>query len=156
MIKKSLVGVILFACLIIASQSAVTVTHVQTGLKFDIPDDWEYSQEGDGFQAVSPDESVILFFYVGKTADVADILDNIALELDGIIEDPEISEDIFEEEVNGLTQVYVEGTGYYQGEIVDWDLTMVFGGTRSMSIIGLGNIDDMQSVITDIYASVRR
>lgn len=156
MIKKSLLGVILLSFLMIASQSAVTVTHVQTGLKFDIPDDWEYSQEEDQFEAVSPDESVIIFFYVGKTDEVADLLDNIDLELSGIIENPEINDNIFEEEVNDLIQVYIEGTGEYEGEIVDWDLTMVFGGNRSMSIIALGNIDDMQSEITDIYASIRR
>lgn len=156
MTKKNLLGMILLSFLIVSSLLAITITHIQSGLKFDIPDDWEYSYDEDHFEAVSPDESVVLLFYVGKTDEVADLLDNISLELSGLIENPEINDNIFEAEVNGLSQVFIEGTGEYRGEIVDWDLTMVYGGKNSMSIIALGNIEDWESEITDIYASVQR
>jgi len=156
MIKKSLLGMILLSFLIVSSLLAITITHVQTGLKFDIPDDWEYSYHEDHFEAVSPDESVVLLFYAGKTDEVADLLDNITLELSDLIENPEINDNIFEAEVNGLTQVFIEGTGEYGGKIVDWDLTMVYGEKKSMSIIALGNIEGWESAITDLDASVQR
>ncbi len=156
MLKKSLLGVIMLSFLMISSLLAITVTHVQTGLKFDIPDDWEYSQEEDHIKTTSPDESITLLFNVGKTDEVAELFDNIIQELSGIIENPEINGNVFEEEMDDLTVVYIEGTGEYGGRIGDWALIMVFGGKKSMSIIALGNIEDMQSEITDIYTSLRK
>jgi hypothetical protein len=156
MAKKSLLGVIMLSFLMMSSLLAITITHAQTGLKFDIPDDWEYSQEEKHFKATSPDESVVLLFNVGKANEIADLYDNIIQELSGRIENPEINGNVFEEEGDDLTIVYFEGTGESGSKIVDWALIMVFGGEKSMSIIALGNIKDMQSEINDIYTSVRK
>lgn len=135
---------------------ATTVTHNETGLKFEIPDDWSYEQEDNHFVAISPDESVILYFYVGKFEDVSDLMDNIADQLDGIIESPEIEGEPIEEKINDLTQVYIEGSGYIKGKTIDFDLTIVIGGAKPMLIIALGDIESMQETILDIYASVQK
>lgn len=133
---------------------STTVTHNQTGLSFTIPDDWAYGQEGDHFAAQSPDESVILMFYVGKAESVADLMENIGEELDGIIDDAEIDGEPEVEEINGLVQVYIEGSGYYGDDEIDFDMTMVLGGRRSMSIIALGDIDEWQEEVDEIYNSI--
>ncbi|MCJ7679961.1 MAG: hypothetical protein MUP70_04465, partial [Candidatus Aminicenantes bacterium] len=137
--KFIITALVLF--LVSVAWASVTVTHKETGLKFDLPDNWEYSQDGNLFTATSPDESVILMFFVGKADDAADLLENIADELDGIISDPEItSDDVEETEINGLLQIFIEGTGYYGDDEVDFDLTMVFGGRKTMSVIALGDL----------------
>ena len=142
--------------LVSVAWASVTVTHTETGLQFDLPESWEIEQDGNLLTAASPDQSVILMFYVGKADDAADLLENIADELDGIIDEPEItSDDVEEAEINGLLQVFIEGTGYYGDDEVDFDLTMVFGGNRTMSIIALGDIDGMQDTIDRIYSSIR-
>jgi hypothetical protein len=159
MTKKSLASVFIwFVVLFVLSTAlmAMTVTHNQTGLKFDIPDNWDYGQEGDHFIAQSPDESVILLFFVGKAGDVDELMESVADELDGIIDSPEVNEEPGMEEINGLIQVYIEGSGEYDGDVVDFDMTMVFGGKKSMSIIALGDIDSNQDTIDFIYSSVRQ
>ena len=156
MFKKINFGLFVFILFFVmtAIVMAVTVTHSETGLKFNIPGDWSYDQEDNHFVAVSPDEDVILFFFVGKTDNIDDFFENIAEELSNVLEDPEISEEPYEEEVNGLIQVRMEGSGDYDGDIVDWDMTMVFGGNKSMSVIALGNISEMQDDIDQIYSSI--
>ena len=133
---------------------AISVTHNETGLRFNIPDSWSHSEEDDIFTVVSPDEDVILFIFAGSTNNVEDFLDNIADELDNIFEDAEITEDPYEKEVNGLTQIRIEGTGSYDGEDVDWEMTMVFGATKAMSVIALGNISELKAAIDGIYSSI--
>ena len=54
------------ALLVTASAFAQeTFTHQQSGLNFTLQAGWSYEAEGDHFEATSPDESVILFFFVG-------------------------------------------------------------------------------------------
>jgi predicted Zn-dependent protease len=135
---------------------ATVVTHNETGLKFQIPDDWTFDQEGDAFMATSSDESVFLYFYVGHFEDVSDLLDNITDELDSLFDYAEIGEDAVEEEINGLLQIYVEGTGEIDGEAVDFDLTIVIGGSKPMLIVALGDVENNQETLDDIYVSVQR
>ena len=159
MVKIVRSGLIFSALVILSAALAmapVTVTHNETGLRFDLPDNWETDQDGNLLAAFAPDESVLLMFFVGKADNAAALLENIVDELDGIIGDPEItSDDVVEEEINGLLQVYIEGTGVRGGEAVDFDLTMVIGGKRNMSIVVLGDIDGWQDTVDEIYASIR-
>ncbi len=124
------------------------------GLSFVLPANWSYTAEGDHFEATSPDESVVLLFFTGKSAVVEEALRLAVQELDGIIEDAQITTAAIDEVVNGMTQSYVEGDGYVEGEEIDWDLTFTQGSRSSMVIIGLGDIEGMQSTITGIYASI--
>jgi len=157
MFKK--INIILAIFILIFSASvflmATTVTHNETGLKFDIPDDWSFEEDDDAFIATSYDESVFLYFYVGHSADVSDLLDNISNELDSIFDYTEIGENAVEEEINGLIQIYVEGTGEIDGDAIDFDLTIVIGGSKPMLIVALGDIENNQETLDEIYVSIR-
>ncbi|MFC2158309.1 hypothetical protein ACFLT9_10780 [Acidobacteriota bacterium] len=155
--RSKLIFTALLVFLVSMTFAQKTVTHSDSGLKFDLPDDWTTGQEGDSFATSDPDQSVLLIFFVGKAETASALLENIAEELDGVIEEPEItSEEVFEEEINGLLQVYIEGTGIHQGDEVDFDLTLVVGGPKSMAIIALGDIDGMQDTVDEIYSSIRK
>jgi len=134
---------------------ATSVTHNETGLMFEIPDDWSFDQDGDQFVATSSDESVFIYFFVGRFEDASLLMDNIADELDGIIDSPEVAEEPYEEEINGLTQVYIEGSGYIEDEVIDFDLTLVIGGSKPMLVVALGDIDGFQDTLDMIYTSIQ-
>ncbi len=134
-----------------------TFTHEKSGLKFTLPAGWTYTQEGDHFEAASPDDSAALLFFVGRGDEVEAIVDGAVDALADIIRDPKLTTDLTEEVINGLLQVYVEGDGLIDGETVDWDLTVIRGGGRSsMVIVALGDIDSNQRVFDRIYRSVRK
>lgn len=157
MFKKANFGLILLVMLlaITAFLMATSVTHNETGLMFEIPDDWSFDQEGDQFVATSSDESVFIYFFVGRFEDASLLMDNIADELDGIIDSPEITGEPYEEEINGLAQVYIEGSGYIEDEVIDFDLTLVIGGSKPMLVVALGDIDGFQDTIDMIYNSIQ-
>ena len=149
---------IVFVLLVVFTGSiyAETFTNDKAGVQFDLPGGWKYEYEGDLFMAMSPDESVLLIFYAARKRRANNFMDTMAAELDGIVDDVEFNSEPYEERIHGLTQIYVEGTGFYGREQVDLDLTMVVGARRSLVIIGLGDIDGKQRKIDRIYSSIRR
>lgn len=132
-----------------------TFTHEDSGLSFTLPGGWTYTQEGDHFEAASEDDEVSLLFFVGQGNDVPEMIDAIMDELADIIQKPGVSEEYNEEKINGLTQVYVEGDGYIEGERIDWDLTLVLGSDSAMVIVALGEIERFQGMMDRIYNSIR-
>lgn len=129
-------------------------THQQSGLNFELPAGWTYTQVGDHFEATSPNEDVTLLFFVGNETEAEAAADEAAETLDEIFSNVNITLGPEIAEVNGLTQVYLEGDGTMEGVRMDWDLTIVCGNRKAMVIVGLGDIEGMQRVVDGIYASV--
>ena len=131
-------------------------THSESGLSFALPGGWTYYQEGDHFAASSADETISLLIFVAATQEAAEGLSAIGDELDKIMTDSQLTTEVTEENVNGLTQVYAEGDGLVDGERIDWDFTMVVGGRKSMILIALGDLENNHGTLTGIYSSIQK
>ena len=129
-------------------------THYDSGLNFELPAGWTYTQEGDHFEATSPDESVILLFFVENSTDAEIAAEGAAELIDELFKDVDITNGPDYDTVNGLDQAYMEGDGLFEGEQMDWDLTLVCGRKKSMVIIALGDILSMQKTMDRIYESI--
>ncbi|MCB1052902.1 MAG: hypothetical protein H6510_08455 [Acidobacteria bacterium] len=146
-------GVFLMSSNVLAQEE---FTHQATGIKFTLPAGWSYEQSGDHFEASSPDESVVLLFFAGKHSETEAAMQEAANILDLIMSDAAVTKEATHEKVNNLDQVYLEGTGNVEGETIDWDLTMVYGGSSSLAVVALGDIDGMQDTINHIYGSIHK
>jgi hypothetical protein len=141
---------------LVSTARAEVVRHSSSGLQAEVPDSWTQEQEGDLLTVSSPTKDVVMFFFVARRNDVAEFIDGITEELDRWIKKAEITQEATEEEVNGLTQYYVEGTGEADGEPVDWDVTYVVGGRSALAVVAVGDIGTNQAVINGIYGSISR
>jgi len=133
-----------------------TFTHAESGLSFTLPAGWTYTHEGDHFEASAPDEGLSLLFFVGWGDEVEEVLEGAIDDLASVMDEASITTDPSEEEINGLLQSFVEGDGLVDGVRVDWDLTVVTGGRRTMAVVAIGDIEGRQGVIDRIYRSIRR
>lgn len=129
-------------------------THQQSGLNFELPAGWTYTQVGDHFEATSPNEDVTLLFFVGNETEAEAAADEAAEVLDELFSNVNITLGPEIEEVNGLVQIYLEGDGYMDDIQMDWDLTIACGDRKAMVIVALGDIEGMQRVVDNIYASI--
>ena len=140
--------------LALVAWSQETFTHTPSGLSFTLPAGWSYTQEGDHFEAASPGDEVILLFFVGKFYEVEAAINGAVDELANIVKNPNITTETTEAEINGLLQVFIEGDGLFEGEVMDWDLTLVQGSKKCMVVIALGDIDSNQRIMDGIYDSI--
>ena len=154
--RRLLAGVVAVCLICVGTAGAEVITHSGSGLQFELPDNWTYEQDGDLLTASSRSEDVVLFFFVSQRSDAEEFIDALADELDAFLHDAEVTQDATQEEVNGLSQIYVEGTGTRDGEPVDWDLTLVIGGRRALAIVAVGDIASNQDTVHAIYGSVSR
>ena len=147
---------VLFCLLMIPAVFAQeSFTHEPSGLTFTLPAGWTYSHEGDHFEAASSDESIVLLFFVGKSYEVEAAINGAVDELSKIIRNVNVTTDVTEVEVNGLNHAFIEGDGLMEGEVIDWDLTVVQGSRKCMAIVALGDIDSYQGIVDKIYDSIR-
>ncbi len=151
-----------------SSLRAETLVHGEAGLQFDIPDGWTHEQDGDFLVGSSKDKDIVMWFMVGKEAEAGEFLKAMGTELDKILEDakPDGKEPKVDQ-ANGLTFVYVEGTGKLKAEKfapagkkasdqVQWDLTLVTGGKKLMAIVSIGKLDVNEAMLTKLWNSIKK
>lgn len=143
------------ALLLTVPAQADVFTHAAAGLQFELPNGWKTSQDGDSLEASDPAGLPAVQFDVISESDISDYVDGWAAGMGESLGDFEVTTDAQVEEVNGLTQIYSEGTATIDGHPVHWDLTIVKGGKRVLAIMALGeDLDDKR--VEAIYSSVRR
>jgi len=154
--RKTTAAVCLAAWMAGGVATAEVIEHQASGLEFTLPDAWGTEQDGDLLTASSPDQGVVVFFFVSEHSTAQAFLDSMSAELDRLISHAEITREATEEQINGLTQVYVEGTGEHDGETVDWDLTLVVGDRASLVVVAMGDLEGRADAINAIYNSIQR
>ena len=145
----------MIALLAVQAFAQETFTHEDSGLKFTLPAGWTYTHQGDHFEAASADETIILLFFVGNGAEVEEAIDAAVDGMSEVILDPKIVTERTEVQINGLTQVFMEGDGLVDGQPIDWDLTVVRGSRRCMAVVAMGEIENNQKLVDRIYESIR-
>ena len=154
-IKAAATGLILLAA-VHSLHAQEEFVHEPTGLAFTLPADWTYTQEGDHFEAHSPNDDMILLFLAGKERMVEGAMDLVSDMLADFIEDARITADVEMERINGLEQAYLEGDGLVEGVSMDWDLTMVYGRGGTLMVVAMGSIEARQAEVDRIYGSIRQ
>jgi predicted Zn-dependent protease len=143
------------ALLAVGPAQAEVFTHAGAGLQFDLPDGWKTTPKGDSLEASAPDGLPVVQFDLIAEADIEHYVDGWAEGAGESLGDLEVTTDAKVEEVNGLHQIYSEGTATLDGHPVQWDLTIVKGGKKVLAVMALGeNLDG--KTIEKIYASIRK
>jgi predicted Zn-dependent protease len=137
-----------------AAQAEV-FTHAAAGLQFDLPAGWKTNPNGDTLEASAPDGLPVVQFDVIGESDIEDYVTGWAEGAGESLTDFEITSDAVVEEVNGLSQIYSEGTANLEGHPVQWDLTIVKGGKKVLAVMALGEDLDGKA-IEKIYSSIRK
>jgi hypothetical protein len=123
----------------------------KSGLQFELPAGWHSGEEDGSFGAISPDQSVMIMF------DPADPRNwkKIEKQISRHVKDIQVTTAGKESTVNGLTQLFSEGTGVFQRQVIKWEITIVVGGKVPMSVIAVGAHPD-PGVVKKIYDSIRK
>lgn len=132
------------------------MTHAESGLQFTLPEGWKQSQDGNALAAENADGSIVMLFLVTDQKDVKEVSEGIGSIVDETLDKVEVTEDPKEEEINGLTQVWAEGTGEYKGEAQDWDISVVVGAKKPMVVLAMGKIGDNEDEINGVYNSIKK
>lgn len=139
-----------------AEGATETFVHSDAKLEFKLPKNWKIETDEDLLTAENPSGDLGMIFFVADEKDAEKFFSEIAAELDKFIKSPEITKGPTEETINGLTQVYIEGTGKAEGVDIDFDLTYVLGGAKPMCAIAIGKIDANQKTIDRVYRSITK
>lgn len=152
----ALLAVALTAGIAFAKTSWDDYTHPESKLEFKVPSNWKVEQDGDLLTATNPKGDLAAFFFVAAQQDADAFFNEIAKELDSMLKDVTISQEPTESKINGLTQIFVEGSGTIDGETVDFDLTYVVGGKKPMVVLCVGKIQPNQKLITEMYGYIKK
>jgi hypothetical protein len=150
----ALVAVSFGAPAALAESQTEEYTHSDAKLDFQLPKSWKVDAGDDLLTAENPAGDLGMIFFVAGEKDAEKFFTAIAEELDKFIKSPEITKGPTESKVNGLVQVYIEGTGRADGEAIDFDLTYIVGGAKPMVAVALGKIDANQQTINKVYRSI--
>lgn len=127
--------------------------HEEVGVQFWIPDTWELEVEENLTVVKTADRSLTLIFVTSELQVVDHVTPRLYDEISEVIFKPEVRRESPTEEVMGLLHFRAEGTGLYEGEIVDWELDFIAGGRKSMLAIALGDIEDQRGMLNTVYRS---
>lgn len=153
--RKTYVPLIATLCLFAAPVLAEQLTHFESGLQFNVPRGWTQEQKGDRLLALSPDESTVLIFAVTDISESDEVVDQVAESLDESIQNAEITRRLSIREVNDLKQIQAQGTGTCEGELCNWDFTLVVGARKNLLVVALGDIDKHEADINGVYRSIQ-
>jgi predicted Zn-dependent protease len=143
------------ALLLTGPAAAETFTHATAGLQFELPDGWTTKQDGDTLEAEGPGGLPSMQFDVIADAEVEHYVDGWAQGAGETFQEMEVTTDAKPEKINGLQQTYSEGTAKVDGQPIQWDLTIVQGGKKTLAIMAFG--DDLDAeLMKSIYRSIRK
>ena len=127
--------------------------HDEIGVQFWIPDSWELEVGEESTVARAPDAPLTFFLLTSELQVVDHVTPRLFDEISEVVFKPEVQREAGTEEINGLLHLRAEGTGLYEGEIVDWELAFIAGGRKSMLAIALGDIIDQREMINTVFRS---
>jgi len=136
-------------------EGGTVMTHKGGGLQFTLPKDWKNEQKGDVLSASNADDSVTMIFNVTSESDVKKVTEDLSKIVDQTLDDVEVTNEATTEEINGLNQVWAAGNGTYEGKKVNWDVSVVLGGTKPMAILAVGEIDKNEELVYAVYRSIQ-
>jgi predicted Zn-dependent protease len=135
--------------------SGEVVRPPNTGLQLELPEGWKTRVNAGSLVAEPPDGKVYLSFAVIDEAKVKTYVAQWAEGMKGGLTDLQIDVDNQVSEVNDLQQIYSVGSATLEGKPIQWDITIVKGGTKALAVIALGEGLD-GDVVQQVYASIRR
>lgn len=154
--RNAFVPLIATLCLFAAPVFAEELTHVESGLQFNVPRGWTHKQDGDTLIALNPDETVALVFAVTDISDSKEVVDRVTGKMDQTIQDAQVTRRPTISEVNDLKQLHAEGTGTCEGQLCNWDFTLVVGGKQNLLVVGLGDLDAHEAEVHAVYRSIKQ
>jgi predicted Zn-dependent protease len=104
--------------------AAKTYPHTESGVKVDIPNDWNVSGDDHALEASTKDDLAHLYFIVMPAGSMEAALDSLDAELGKVVQDlshgePELMK------LNGMDAVTVEGKGKVEGHAVEIGVMVV-------------------------------
>ena len=129
--KKMMMRSILLAAMlcvfatVASAQKGTVYRHAAGGIQFTAPANWKAEPDGDMLTLTSPDEELIVMFFVSNKKEFAAATESIAGELDKIIKNVKFDAEGEEQVINGLQCFAINGTGTVDGVAVEWDLTVI-------------------------------
>jgi predicted Zn-dependent protease len=153
--RFSVAPIALALFLVAGAASAEVRKHPTAGLQFELPDGWTTRTNAGTLVAEPPDKKIYLSFAVIDETKIDGYVTKWAEGMKGGLTDLQIDIDDKVEEVNGLQQIYSMGSALLEGKPIQWDLTIVKGGTKVLAVMALGeNLDG--DVVQNVYASIQR
>jgi hypothetical protein len=135
--------------------SAEVMKQEAAGLQIELPTGWKTRTNAGQLVAEPPDKKTYLSFAVIEEARIKDYVAKWAEGMKGRLTDLQVDVDGEKSEVNGLQHVYSVGSATVEGKPIQWDLTIVKGGTKVLAVMALGeNLDG--DAVQKMYASIRR
>lgn len=153
--RKAYVPLLATLCLFAAPVLAEELTHFESGLQFNVPRGWTQAQEENTLVAVSPDESTLLIFAVTDISESDEVVDRVAESMDENIQNAEVTRRPTLRKINDLKQIQAKGTGTCEGELCNWDFTLVVGARKNLLVLALGDIDKHEADIYGVYRSIK-
>ncbi len=153
---KSFLNLVALAFLaFVPAAMAEVIKHPATGLQIELPAGWKTRTHAGQLVAEPPDRKSQLTFAVIEEANSAGYVETWAAGMQGRLTDLQVDVDDEVNEVNGLQQIYSVGSATLEGKPIQWDLTIVKGGTRVLAVMALGeNLDG--DTVQKMYASIQR
>jgi hypothetical protein len=155
---RLLVKIVILAIWVISAPSAIfadAFIHDETGLELWIPEGWEFQSAGDLLTLGAPRNEVLILCFVSDLQIVNRVTDSLHEEISSVIVQPEVVEEGDTEEVNGLFQFQARGTGLYERDIVDWEMTYIAGARKSLITIAIGDTTNHRTAIMDFHRQIR-
>lgn len=134
-------------------------THPESGLSWDMPDDWKKDAKSKDVLVLStPDGGTALIFSVIPTEKVKEYSDNLDKELGKSLtkmkEDPSTKK---EEDVNGIHQVMESGSAELQGKPTEWTVWFAVGKEgKTVVMFGFGNLKSNAPTLDAIRKSIKQ
>jgi len=131
------------------------LTHKDGGVAFNLPKGWKQEQKGDQLIATAPDEKIFLVFVVTDAKEVDAVATAMGEIVDETLNDVKVVTEVKTEEFNGLTQVWADGTGTFDGKNVNWDASIVVGAKKALAVLAMGEIEKNEDTVYAIYRSIK-
>jgi hypothetical protein len=119
-------------------------THAKANIKFEVPNDWKTTQDGNALVTVAPDNKVgIEFVAVADMSKEAKIEEAVKRELLKLVPDAQNNGPAKPATQGGLTGAVVAGSGTRKGRAVEY-IAFVMGDGKGHGVIGLALADKGQ------------
>ncbi|MEW6277066.1 MAG: hypothetical protein AB1758_00485 [Candidatus Eremiobacterota bacterium] len=126
-----------------ASTEGTVMTHEECGVEFVVPAGWN-KEESEGALAIeSGDGKMLVMFLTPPEENFEDAVNNVAAELDKVIQEAQTDGDPEETEVAGMKAVSLTGTGKVDGKEVAWSMDLI-GANKPMMVVSIADKEALQ------------
>jgi predicted Zn-dependent protease len=138
-------------------------THQASGLKFTLPKGWKCTEEKGRISISNKDKTMWCVGDVIPKESAKAIFDDIEKFIDKLEGwgEVEVTDGPQKEKVNGLTQIWYEGTATVDGkngesDEMEWDMTIITGGKAVLFLIGTGKLGENEKAYEKFFESIKK